>query len=185
MYRRRIRRRARYFAFLVTATVVLLMSAAPSRAEHEADHRYNVRGYILNDAKKAQPEVPVTLLLGNQVVGSARSNDEGYYSIRAHLHDSEIGRALTVRAGDRQADIRMTATPRDVSTPRIHHVNFIGGEVVEEELAGGVPAWAYLAAAPVVLWAAYYAGSTARRRIRRVKKAQAKAERKGKRKGKR
>ena len=168
---------------LLIIAVLLLLFAGTAAAEHEADHRYDVRGFVLDQQKKPRAGVPVTILMGDQVIGSGRTDSEGYYSVRLHLHDSDIGKSLVVRAGDSQATIRMQAEHGDQATARQHHVNFVSREFVEEKLnMSSIPAWAYIAAVPLVLWAAVYVTGATRRKIRRVKSARAK---KGKGKGKR
>lgn len=163
--------------------VALLLYAVTAAAEHEADHRYDVRGYVLDSQENPRSGVPVTILMGDRTVGSGRTDSKGYYSVRLHLHDSDIGRSLVVRAGNAQADIRMQAERGDQATPRLHHLNFVGREFVEEKLsASRIPIWAYIAAAPVVLWGVVYATGATRRRIRRAKSARGK---KSKGKGKR
>jgi hypothetical protein len=160
---------------MLVIAILLFMFAGTVAAEHEADHRYDVRGYVLDAEKNSRAGVPVTILMGEQIIGSGRTDSEGYYSIRLHLHDSDIGRPLVVRAGNAQAEIRMQANPGDKATTRLHHLNFVGSDVVEEELsAGPVPTWAYIAAAPLVLWGIVYVGGATRRRIRRAKSAHAK-----------
>ena len=170
--------------------VLLLLFAGTAVALHEIDHRYEVRGYVLDSRDHAIKGVPVTVSLNDEVIGSSRTDSEGHYAIRVHLHDSDIGRLLTVRAGTNQAEIRMEATRGDASTPRIHHLNFVAGKPREKKLAGqGVPLWAYVAGAPILIWGAVYATGLTRRQLRHVKKAASAAgagrTRKRKRKGNR
>lgn len=159
---------------MIVIAVLLLLFAGTAAALHEIDHRYEVRGYILDRDKKPMRSLPVSILLNEQLIGSGRTDGEGYYSIRVHLHDADIGKKLTVRAGSHQAEIRMNATRGDASTQRIHHVNFVAGSVSEKKLAGvNIPIWAYVAGAPIVLWGAIYATGVTRRRLRKIKKARA------------
>lgn len=166
---------------ILIIAVLLLLFATTVAAEHEADHRYDVRGYVLDAKKNPRTGVPVSILMDDRTLGSGRTDGEGYYSVRLHLHDSDIGRPLTVRAGNAQADIRMQAKHGDQATARIHHVNFVGSEFVEEKLsAGSIPTWAYIAAAPVVLWGVVYVTGATRRKIRRTRSAKVKKKSKGK-----
>ena len=166
----------------VAITVFLLIFATTAAAEHESDHRYDVRGHVLDARKKPLSGVPVTILMDTQTIGSGRTDSKGYYSVRLHLHDSDIGRVLTVRAGDTQAEIRMQAKRGDQTTARVHHLNFVGGEFEEKKLAAGsIPTWAYIAAAPLVLWGVVYVGGATRRKVRRAKSG--KGKKKGKAKG--
>lgn len=168
---------------LLIIVVLLLLFAGTAAAEHEVDHRYDVRGVVLDQQKKPRAGVAVTILMGDQVIGGGRTDSEGFYSVRLHLHDEDIGKSLMVRAGESQATIRMQAKHGDQSTARQHQVNFVGRHFVEEKLSiSSIPAWAYVAAVPLVLWAAVYVTGATRRKIRRVKSARAK---KGKGKGRR
>jgi hypothetical protein len=148
--------------------------AATVAAEHEADHRYDVRGYVLSADKRPLDAAPVTIREGERVIGSGRTDGEGYYAIELHLHDADIGRTFAVRTGEHEALIRMQAEHGNRTTARVHHVNFIGGEVIEENLSGtSVPTWVYLAAAPLVLWAALHVTGVIRRKVRKLRLANA------------
>jgi hypothetical protein len=153
--------------------VALILFAATVAAEHEADHRYNVGGYVLSADKRPLDAVPVTIRKDGRIIGSGRTDGEGYYTIQLHLHDSDIGGTLAVRAGEHQALIRMQAEYGNRTTARVRHVNFVGGEVIEKNLGIGIPAWVYLAAAPFVLWAAVYLSGVIRRKIRKLRLANA------------
>ena len=173
---------------LPLVAVALILFAATVAAEHEADHRYDVRGYVLSADKRPLDGVPVTIRIGDQFIGSGRTDGEGYYAIRLHLHDSDIGRTLAVRAGKHQALIRMQAEYENRTTARTHHVNFVGGEVIENNLSGtSIPTWIYVAAAPLVLWAAVHLTGVIRRKVRKLRLANAPKEagREKKRRGKR
>jgi hypothetical protein len=70
----------------------------------------------------------------------------------------------------------------------MHHVNFIGGEVIENNLSGtSIPTWVYVAAAPLVLWAAVHLTGVIRRKVRKLRLANAPEEagREKKRRGRR
>lgn len=154
--------------------VVLMLLAGTAVAEHEADHRYDVRGYVLSADKTPRPAASVTIRKGDELVGFGKTDRAGFYAIELHLHDEDIGRTLAVRAGEHQALIRMQAEYGNKSTARVHHVNFIGGQVSEENLSGpGVPPWIYVAAAPFALWAALYLTGVIRRKVRKLRSASA------------
>lgn len=163
-------------AISVLASMLLSLGPFAALAEHEANHRYSVRGYVLDDERKPLADAPVSLRLGTEVVGSDRTDSDGYYSIRAHLHDSDIGKTLTLRAGEQRAEIRMQGEPGDLTTERIHHVNIVGGALVESELdQGGVPGWAYAAGALLLAGASIVGVRKLRRRSRRLQRQQARA----------
>ena len=162
---------------LLIAAAALMMFAARAAAEHEADHRYDVKGYVLGADKRPLDGVSVTILKDDQLVGSSRTDGEGRYAIRLHLHDSDIGGSLAVRAGKHRALIRMQAEHGNRMSAREHQVNFVGSEVSEKDLFGSrIPAWVYLVAAPFVLWAIIYFGEMMRRKIRKLRLANAPAQ---------
>ena len=127
-----------------TALVISLFSGHAS-AEHEADHRYTIRGYVLEQSEAPVSDVDVLVRLGDRSVGSARTDGQGYYTVRMHLHDRDIGKKLTVRAGESTTTIRMAATRGDRTESRVHYVNFVAGNAVEGKLGGWrFPAWVYV-----------------------------------------
>ena len=157
--------------------VLGMLGAFTVHAEHEANHRYNVRGYVLDDAKNPIVDAPVSLRMDGKVVGSDRTDSDGHYSIRAHLHDSDIGKKLTVRAGEHRAEIHMQGMPGDLTTDRVHHVSFLGGEFVETELdRGGLPGWSYPAGALLLAGAGIVAAQRLRRRAKRLRRLQERQE---------
>ena len=123
--------------------IVILVSLA-ARAEHEADHRYTLRGYVLDDTRAAIPGASISVRSDVQLLGNGKADASGYYSILVHLHDADLGRILTVQAGDDEGEVQVSLTPGDRRTPRLHHVNFVGGELIEGELRKTrVPPWLY------------------------------------------
>ncbi len=173
---------------VLSLAAALLVFAAAAVAEHEADHRYDVQGYVLGADKRPLDGVSVAIHKDDRLIGSSRTDSEGFYAIRLHLHDSDIGDAIAVRAGKHQALVRMQAEHGNQMNARVHRVNFVGSEVSEKNLSGNsVPAWVYLVAAPFVLWAAVYFTGLIRRRVRKLRLANAPAQpgREKKRTGKR
>lgn len=136
----------------LSLVLVFLLSSWPAAATHEADHRYAVQGYVLDEQRNPRPGVSVFLSMENRSLGQSITDSRGYFSIEAHLHDADIGKPLALRAGNRHGEIRMQATRGDTSTRRVHHVNFIGDNLVEQKLgAGRLPWWLYAAGGAVIL----------------------------------
>ena len=160
---------------VLRALAFVLATTAPlaAYAEHEANHRYNVRGYVLDANRKPLVNESVSLRLEDTLVGSDRTDSDGHFSIRAHLHDTDIGKTLTLRAGKNRTEIRMQGTARDLTTERVHHVNFVGGKTVERELGGrGPPAWAYAAIGLLIASAGVVAAGKWRRHLKRQRRRQ-------------
>ena len=122
------------FAALAVFLTVLPVSAL--LAMHEANHRYDVAGYILSADDQAISGVTVAGHVDGKPMGSGRSDTDGYYRFTMHLHDTDVGRELRLKTADYQGTVRLTMTPRDTRTLRLHHVNFIAGKLVEGELPG-------------------------------------------------
>ncbi len=179
------RRRGMHRWCRLTIALLLIALAAPAAATHETDHRYDVKGQVLGADKRPLDGVPVTILKDGEVIGSERTDRDGAYSIRVHLHDSDIGATLTVRAGAHQRDIRMQAKAGDQSTARVHQVDFVGGQARDVGAsAGGVPGWIYFIVVPLVLVAMLLLASVIRQGVRRLRRAHAPAHPAGKRKRK-
>lgn len=160
----------RYIRLSILPLVLLALFASAALATHEANHRYNVRGFVLDENETPLADSTVSIRLGNNVVGYQRTNSQGYYDIQVHLHDSDLGKRLAVRTAAGEATIRVTFTPGDRSTARIHYVNLVGGKLVEKRLSrSAFPMWAYVAtgATVVALAAAMMIGKRIKRKRKR------------------
>jgi hypothetical protein len=60
-------------------------------ALHEIDHRYDVTGFVLDEKQQPVANSPVSIRLGNEVIGYQETNEQGYYRIRLHLHKDGSG----------------------------------------------------------------------------------------------
>lgn len=113
-------------------------------ATHEIDHRYDITGYVLDEEQIPLADTDVSILMNNQVLGFGKTDADGFYNIRVHLHDPDRGKKLQIKTAAGVADIRVTLTPGDKSTKRVHYANFSGGQFLEKELPrGGFPPWGY------------------------------------------
>jgi hypothetical protein len=114
------------------------------RAEHEADHRYNVRGYLLDAEERGIANQEVAAFVDGKLLGAGKTDSSGYYSIHLHLHNSDLRQILTLRAGPSQAQLRIKFDPTDKTTVRTHDANFVAGEFVEGDLGHfRLPPWIY------------------------------------------
>jgi hypothetical protein len=165
------------FKSVASALFLSLWVVTPALALHETDHRYDITGYVLGADEKPVSGVRVVAHMENKPVGSGRSDATGYYRFRLHLHDADVGRELRIKTPESQGTVRVTLTPGDKSSERIHHVNFIGGKLVEGELAGrgGVSMAAMIAAAVGMV---LVGGIFAARHFRRVRRRRMRSEQK-------
>ena len=132
--------------------LVCFLTIAQLRAEHEADHRYNVRGYLIDAEERGIAEQEVAVFDDGKLLGSSKTDSSGYYSIHLHLHNSDLRRRLTLRAGSRQAQLKVKFDPTDKTTVRIHEANFVASEFVEGDLGRfRLPPWAYFLAGFILI----------------------------------
>lgn len=130
----------------------LLLAANTALAEHEADHRYQVRGYVLDANENPIPGRKVAVFADDGLLAQATTDSSGYYSLHLHLHNEDRGRRLNLQVGPDRAEIRVTFDATDLHTARIHDANFIAGKLIEKPLhRWRTPAWIYPLAGLVVI----------------------------------
>jgi hypothetical protein len=113
-------------------------------ADHEPNHRYNIRGYVLDASQQGIDNLTVQAFADGKSLGSSETNADGYYSIHLHLHDTDYHRMLKLRAGPYEAELRVTFDRGDKTSTRIHEANFIDGQYVEGALDRfRIPTWSY------------------------------------------
>lgn len=113
-------------------------------ADHEPDHRYNIRGYVLDASQKGIENLAVQAFSEGELLDSGKTDADGYYSLHLHLHDADHRRRIKLRAGPYEAELRVTFDVRDKTSARIHEANFVDGKYVEGELGRfRVPPWSY------------------------------------------
>ena len=162
----------------VLAVLLAALAPIPALATDQADHRYDVRGYLLDADRQPIAGVTVVARVDGKRMGSGRSDSDGYYAFRMHLHNSSLGRALRLKTPEYQGSVRISFEPGDTSTQRIHYANFIDGKLVEGKLAGrsGISTTLTAAAAgAAILLAGYFAARHLRRQRRRRQRAEQKA----------
>ncbi|MDC1286512.1 hypothetical protein N8198_01360 [Gammaproteobacteria bacterium] len=114
-------------------------------ADHEADHRYNIRGYVLDANQQGIGNLTVQALSEGVVLGSSKTAADGRYSMHLHLHNSDYHRVLKLRAGSHEAELRVTFDLKDDTSARIHDANFVDGKFIEEDLDRfHIPSWSYV-----------------------------------------
>ena len=119
-------------SIILLAACLLVVTTA--QAEHENDHRYTVRGYVLDKNELPIAGSSVSIWLDNSIISTGTTDSQGYYRIRLHLHDHNLGETLLVRTSAGEASIKVKFEPGDKSTIRRHYVNFVGDELIEERL---------------------------------------------------
>lgn len=130
-------------AFVVSIIVGSLLFTSVL-ADHEPDHRYNIRGYVLDASQQGVDNVTVQAYAEGKLLGSSETNSDGYYSMHLHLHNEDYHRILKLRAGSQAAELRVTFDRGDNTSARIHEANFVAGKYVEGTLNRfHIPTWSY------------------------------------------
>ncbi|MFQ6021532.1 MAG: hypothetical protein ACE5NW_02320 [Acidiferrobacterales bacterium] len=173
--------RLTYLALILITSFVLLPPVA--LALHEIDHRYDVMGYVLDKEEKPIGEAQVRIYMDNRVVGYEKTNSQGFYKIRLHLHDPDLGKTLRVQTANVSRNIKVTFTPGDKKTKRVHYANFIDGKLIQRKLSRNTfPVWVYGAIAAIVIATAIMIALRRTRRMqRRHRQLQQRARKKRKR----
>lgn len=115
-------------------------------ADHEIDHRYNVRGYVLDASQKGIENITVQTFVKGELLGSSKTGADGYYSLHLHLHDSDYQQKLKLRAGTFEAELKINFEVGNDTTIRIHEANFVDGKFIEGPLRRyRIPNWSYAA----------------------------------------
>jgi hypothetical protein len=106
---------------------------APALAEHEAQYRYTVLGYV-KDAS-GRPRKGVALEVIRQKTGFAyvgETDEAGLYVIVTRLADESRSERLLVRAGPASLMIAARFDPADHFSERGTQVDFTGSRAAEE-----------------------------------------------------
>ena len=113
-------------------------------ADHEPDHRYNIRGYVLDAGQQGIDNLTVQAFADGESLGTGETNADGYYSMHLHLHNEDYRRVIKLRAGPYEAELRVTFDPEDTTSARIHEANFVDGRFVEGSLGfSHILSWLY------------------------------------------
>jgi hypothetical protein len=123
--------------------LLLLLGSTSAHADHDSDHRYSVRGYLVDDRQRPIADAIVVAQLDGARV-SGRTDDKGYYNLVMHLHDQDIGREIQLQAGAATASVRMRAEAGNRHSERIHWASFVDGRLREDDLGRfRMPGWAW------------------------------------------
>ena len=152
-----------------TIVFTLMLYSNWAHALHEIDHRFTISGYIRDDAGEAQSgqHVVVKDATEGSTLGKTTSGPTGFYSIRLHLHNTDLGRALEVSTGTRTQKLQVKFDPDNVKDERTVDIHF-GAEGV------AVPWWESpailtVSGAVIVSGAVYLFVTQRRKRLKRGK----------------
>lgn len=107
-------------------------------AEHTADHRYTIEGYVSNADGTPRPHELVAVMdRPDTRLGVTHTGSNGWYRLQLHLHNSDLGRLLIVEANHVRQQIRVTFDPQDATNERRHRLDFVGTQVRNAPLIPG------------------------------------------------
>lgn len=104
---------------------ILMMLPSPAGATHEAEHRFTVSGYVMDDhGKPVSGERVIVVDKRLDQANTTFTDKEGYYEALLHIHDTDVGDEIAVMAGEKQKTIRADFNPEDHKTERKVRVDF-------------------------------------------------------------
>ena len=157
--------------FFILIIVTGFSLSANVWADHEPDHRYNILGYVLDANQHGIDNLTIQAIAQGKILGTGKTNADGYYSLHLHLHNEDYNRVLELRAGPHKAEIRVTFDVGDDATARVHEANFGEGNVVEGKLGRfRIPSWSYaVGSILLIIGIAFYLEKRRKKKIRLAK----------------
>ena len=106
----------------------VLFAPAVLFANHAADHRFTVEGFVCGKDGKPNTKIEVLVKDTRVTVGqTVTTDDDGYYKTILHLHNDNVGDPLLVEAGGEQQNLKIQFDPNDLETERTLRVDFGSG----------------------------------------------------------
>lgn len=159
----------KFLCLLVSATLVAINALAV--ADHEPDHRYTVMGYVLNE-DESPVSLTTVIISANGIGARGKTDKDGYFSIRLHLHDSDLGRKIHIKTDRGEGTISASFDPSDRLSAREHRVDIIGGRLIEGQASnyGKIPDWVYyLSGLAILIIAAIFLSGPLKRLKKRLR----------------
>ncbi len=134
-----MRRTTLEWTLAIAATIALLPSIV--LADHQADHRFTVEGFICGPEGEGSANVDVmvkdTRISYGQIV---KTDGDGYYKAVFHLHNENLGDPLLIEAQGQQKEQRVQFNPKDLESERVIQVHFGSGCIRN---VSSPPLWVY------------------------------------------
>lgn len=125
--------------------VLFFFFPGDSFAEHEANHRYLVSGYVRDSAGKSLGNASIELEHKGGEKKKVSANRDGYYEARFHLHDENLGDTIIVVASGVTKKIKVEFDLGD-------EVNFRGASLdFGAPSSDDSPVWTFLTIASLVV----------------------------------
>ena len=147
---------------LFLAFSLFLFAPSPGQAEHTPEHRFTIYGYVYDDTGSPRPGTVVVKGRADNILGTTATSSSGYYQVRLHLHNSDLGEKLIIRSEAGQRELIVKFDPNNKTIERMAEVNFGAIPPSAGLLANG---WLFLVGALVLAAGMVY--TVARRRKNR------------------
>lgn len=141
---------------------ICLVFFQPVYAEHEADHRYTVKGQVLDNQNNAVANADIKIMLEKKLLKQVKTDSSGNYKAKLHLHDPDYGKELEIITPQGSGKAKIEFTLGDKETERFHVINFIDGKVADAKEQGAgqggsgkeQPVWLFIGIGVIVVLAA-------------------------------
>ncbi len=151
-----------------TTLAMFILFSSTAYALHEIDHRFTISGYVRDDAGASQNGKDVVVKdADGGTMGKAKTGSSGFYSIKLHLHSTDLGKKLEIATGTETQEISVQFDPDNVKDERTVEVNF-GAEGVVTAIWES-PAFLAVSGAVLVGGAAYVFTTQRRKKLKRAK----------------
>lgn len=114
----------RSFSGLIALVGLLLFSPSWVWAEHTPEHRFTISGYVYDETGKPFPGTVVVRDAAGNFLATTDTGGSGYYAIRLHLHNSNLGDRLLIQSAAGKKELIVQFDPNDKTTEREAEVNF-------------------------------------------------------------
>ena len=94
------------------------------QGEHTAEHRFRVYGKVYDNSGNPLSGNVYIKDAADRILGMTEASGSGYYTIRLHLHNSNLGDKLFVQSKGGTQELIVRFDPDDKTTPRMAEVNF-------------------------------------------------------------
>lgn len=163
---------------LVTAFSMTGLQVA--HADHEPNHRYLVKGEVVDGEGNPWVNTRVSVTHGSQPPVVAQTNGSGAFEAQLHLHDGNLGDEVTVvLEATKESQVHIVDfDPGDATTQRIGTLDIITEEPAPELTAlDAIPGYVWFVAVVLLIIGSYIGFRTYTKRKLAAEKARLKAAR--------
>lgn len=129
--------------YIITCVAAIMMITS-AIAQNNSDHRFNIRGYVLDENKQAISNQLVKVYKGRILKETGSTDSTGFYSLNINVLNSGTQQVFRIRTGTQEAEFLATIDAESQQTTSTHKVNFVAGKFVQGDLGEFfIPTWIY------------------------------------------